>query len=131
MTDAVQFTFTADNVDWREAAALIERSGLGSRQPEALEHAFRGSQLTCFVWDDDALIGLGRALSDGVEQSAVYDVCLLDDYQGHGLGKRLMDEIMARLDTPTVLLWSALGKEGFYERFGFRRMCTVMARFDS
>jgi predicted N-acetyltransferase YhbS len=55
---------------------------------------------------------------------------VLPNYQGQGLG----NEIVARLlcharGHRKIILYAAPGKEGFYERFGFRPMKTAMAIF--
>jgi hypothetical protein len=40
-----------------------------------------------------------------------------------------MQHIMARVAHCNVILYASPGKEGFYQKFGFRRMKTGMARF--
>eukprot|EP00831_Metopus_contortus_P081109 TRINITY_DN8454_c0_g2_i1.p2 TRINITY_DN8454_c0_g2~~TRINITY_DN8454_c0_g2_i1.p2 ORF type:complete len:470 (-),score=83.39 TRINITY_DN8454_c0_g2_i1:1553-2962(-) len=130
MTDSITLRFDTGGVDWTEAAAVFERAPLGTREPEKLQRAYLNSDLVCFMRDGDTLIGMGRALSDGEYQSVIYDVCLLPEYQGKGLGVTLMQALMDRLTTPSVVLWAVPGKEGFYTRFGFKPMLTAMARFE-
>jgi len=127
MSDGIRLTHTTEGVDWAEAAAIFERAPLGTREPDRLERTCHNSDLVCFAWDGDTLVGLGRALSDGEAQSVVYDLCMLPEYQGKGLGTEMMKAIMERLDTPSVVLWAVPGKEGFYARFGFKPMLTAMA----
>lgn len=127
MSGGIRLTHTTEGVDWAEAAAIFERAPLGTREPDRLERTCHNSDLVCFAWDGDTLVGLGRALSDGEAQSVVYDLCMLPEYQGKGLGTEMMKAIMERLDTPSVVLWAVPGKEGFYARFGFKPMLTAMA----
>lgn len=129
MSENIRLNFTTDNVDWEEAASIFERAPLGTREPGKLERTYHNSDLVCFAWDGDTLVGLARALSDGEAHSVIYDLCMLPEYQGMGLGTRMMEAILERLATPNVVLWAVPGKEGFYERFGFRPMLTAMARF--
>ena len=75
------------------------------------------------------LVGFGRAISDGAYQAAVYDCAVVEKYQGLGLGKRVMREILSKIPDCNVILYASPGKEGFYETQGFRRMKTGMARF--
>ena len=124
----IQLCFDAKDVDWQTACDIYEQAPLGKRTPDRLRQAFRGSDLVCFAWDDDTLIGMGRALSDGLIQSVIYDLCMLPGYQGQGLGKRMMEAMMERLNTDNVVLWAVPGKEGFYRKFGFLPMLTAMAR---
>ena len=127
MTQEIRLSFDTDGVDWHEAAKIFERAPLGTREPDILEKTFENSDLVCFAWDDGTLIGIARALSDGIVQSVIYDLCILPEYQGKGLGTQMMQAIISRLDTKKVVLWSVPGKEGFYARFGFNPMLTAMA----
>tara|TARA_B100000683_G_C12400384_1_gene519480 strand:+ start:359 stop:802 length:444 start_codon:yes stop_codon:yes gene_type:complete len=125
-----QLTFSTTGVDWQTAASIFEKTELGVREAARLEQAFESSTLVCFAWNGEKLIGMGRALSDGVYQSVIYDLCILPEYQDNGLGRTMMQEILARLKTPSVILWSVPGKEGFYTKLGFHTMRTAMARFE-
>lgn len=131
MSAAIRISFERDGVDWAEAADIFEKAPLGTREPDVLRRTFENSDLNCFAWDGDALVGIARALSDGVVHSVIYDLCMLPEYQGRGLGSRMLEGMLDRLNTPNVVLWSVPGKEGFYARFGFKPMCTAMARFEN
>ncbi len=123
----VKLSFDTEGVDWADAARIFERAPLGTREPDLLRRTFENSDLVCFARDGNALVGMARALSDGLVQSVIYDLCMLPEYQGRGLGKRIMRDMMARLNTRTTVLWAVPGKEGFYARLGFRPMLTAMA----
>lgn len=127
MSADVGITFERDGVDWARAAEIFEKAPLGTREPNVLRRTFENSDLNCFAWDGDVLVGIARALSDGSVQSVIYDLCMLPEYQGKGLGTRMMQGMLARLDTANVVLWAVPGKEGFYARFGFKPMLTAMA----
>lgn len=127
---SITLRFDTDGVDWESAATIFERAPLGTREPDVCEQAFANSDLVCFAWDGEILVGMARALSDGVRQSVIYDMCILPEYQGKRLGLRMMEEMLERLDTPTTVLWAVPGKEPFYEKLGFKPMLTAMARFE-
>lgn len=59
----------------------------------------------------------------------IYDVAVLPEFQGRGLGRRIMESLLNGLSMDTVLLYSVPGKQGFYEKFGFEPLLTGMARF--
>lgn len=126
----IELRFDCDGVDWSKAVDIFERAPLGTREPDVCERAFNNSDLVCFAWEDGTLVAMGRALSDGERQSVIYDLCMLPEYQGQRLGSTMMEAMLERLNTSTVILWSVPGKEPFYERFGFKPMLTAMARFD-
>lgn len=127
MSNDIRLDFTTQDVNWAEACTIFERAPLGTREPEVLQPTFENSDLVCFAWDGDTLVGMGRALSDGLVQSVIYDLCMLPEYQGKKLGTRMMTAMIERLNTKTVVLWSVPGKEDFYARLGFKSMLTAMA----
>ena len=118
----------ADVVCWEELAEIFERAPLGRRDPKRLEPTFRNSGLRCFAYADGKLIGAGRALTDGVTRVAVYDVVVLPEYQNQGVGRQIMEYLLAdaRENGQTVTLYAASGKEGFYRKLGFATMKTAM-----
>ncbi|BBD06772.1 GCN5-related N-acetyltransferase [Desulfovibrio ferrophilus] len=119
--------FDCNGVDWNEAAEVFVRAPLGMRIPGRLKKAFEASHTVCFAYHGETLIGLGRAISDGVYQAAIYDLCILPEYQGQGLGNGMMKAILDKLDVEHVILYSVPGKEAFYEKLGFSRMLTAMS----
>lgn len=126
MSDTIELRFDMTDVDWIVAASVMERAPLSTREPHKIQAAFENSDLVCFAWVDNELVGMARALSDGVFQSVIYDLCILPEHQNKHLGNRIMQALIKRLDTPSVVLWSVPGKEGFYARLGFKPMLTAM-----
>ena len=102
---------------------------MAHHEPDVHKRAFEASHTTVFLYDADRLIGFGRAISDGAYQAAVYDCAVHPDFQGKGLGRTIMDAILAQVSHCNVILYASPGKEGFYEKHGFRKMKTGMARF--
>jgi len=71
-------------------------------------------------------------LADGLDCAYLCDIAVLPQYQGTGLGKAIVERLL-RLSAnhKKIILYAVPGKEGFYERFGFRRMTTAMAIFEN
>jgi len=116
-------------VDWQTVAAILKQVGMASYDPDLHQKAFEASTAVVFAYRSDRLIGFGRAISDDAYQAAVYDCAVLPEFQGQGIGRRIMDVILARLTHCHVILYASPGKEGFYRKLGFRHMKTGMARF--
>ena len=115
------------HVDWKAAAEVVRRAPLGTREPEKMARAFRNSYATVAAFDDQQLIGLARALCDGVYHAAIYDVVLLPDYQGRHIGQEMLRRLWAQLPVANIILFANPGREGFYAKLGFRKMLTAMA----
>lgn len=126
---SIQLTSNLIGIDWQEAATVFKLAPLGTREPEKLRRGFENSQRVCIAWDESRIIGLVRAISDLVYHAAIYDLVLLPDYQGQGLGRKMMTYLLDGLDLQTVILYAAPGKEPFYEKLGFVPMKTAMGRF--
>lgn len=115
--------------DWHKIADILQAVGMAFYAPEKHKTAFEASYCTVFLYLGGELIGFGRALSDGVYQAALYDIAVIKAYQKKGLGKLIVDELLKKLQGINVILYAAPGKERFYEKQGFRKMKTGMARF--
>ena len=126
MTDAVQ------HIDWDQAVHVFERAPLGAKRRDAakLKRAFEASYAGLYVFDSDRLIGLARALCDGEYQAAIYDVVLLPEYQGQGLGREMIERLCKQLPVENIILYAVPGLESFYAACGFRKMRTAMARLN-
>ncbi len=118
------------DIDWFELSDLYKAAPLGNKQAQALETVFSNSRYKCFILDEGRLIGVGRALADGVDCSYICDVAVLPDYQGMGLGKKIVEQLVT-LSTGhnKIILYTIPGSESFYEKIGFKHMTTAMAIF--
>lgn len=126
----ITYSDNCNGIDWEEAVEVFVRAPLGTRKrkPDQLKRAFESSYAVVAAFDNGKLIGLARALCDGEYQAAVYDLVLLPEYQGRGVGKVIMDKLCEKLPVENIILYAVPGKEGFYKKCGFRKMTTAMAR---
>lgn len=122
-------TFTRDGVDWDVIADIYARAPLAVRTAAEIKRAFANSYLCCFAWIDGQLVGAARATSDGVFYATVLDVAVDPGFQGAGIGRRMMRELLRRLPVQKVYLTTVPGKEGFYEKLGFLQQTNAMGLF--
>jgi ribosomal protein S18 acetylase RimI-like enzyme len=128
----INWIFDQETIDWHELSNLYRIAPLGDKKPEALEIAFSNSRFKCFVFDNEKLIGAGRALADGIDCSYLCDVAVHPDYQGLGLGKEIINKLKElSAGHKKIILYANPGKEGFYKKLGFLRMRTAMAIFQN
>ncbi len=119
-----------DGVNWDEAAAVLHEAGLTQASPDHIRQAFENSRFVVFVYDEEKLVGVSRALSDGIDQGAIYNVALLEAYHGYGIGRILIDTLLEDMKGMNVILYTHPKTVGLYEKFSFRRSKTAMVHFD-
>ncbi len=121
--------FGTNHLDWPALCRVIEQAPLGRREPEKLRRAVENSYIVCSAYENDTIIGFGRAISDGEYQSAIYDVVVTPEYQGQGVGNAIMEGLLAELPRGPVLIYVVPGMEGFYRHTGFDMLLTGMGKF--
>ena len=127
---ALEWVYSLEAVDWQELSELYQLAPLGQKDPADLKVAFNNSMFTCLVYAAGRLVAAGRALADGRDCSYLCDVAVLPDYQGQGLGKAVVNKLVAlSAGHKKIILYAAPGKEPFYRKLGFKRMATAMAIF--
>ncbi len=127
---ALTWELTADRIDWPALSHLYRIAPLGEKRPEDLEVVFTNSRFKCFVYDDDTLVGAGRALADGLDCSYICDLAVHPDYQGAGIGRGIVSRLVElSRGHRKIILYAVPGKEPFYRKLGFKRMRTAMAIF--
>ena len=117
------------NINWHEVRNILKTVGMSYVDSDIHKKSFENSYTVVFIFDNENLIGFGRAISDGVRQSAIYDVATLPEYQGKGIGRLIIENIIKNTPTCNFILYASPGKEGFYESLGFRRLKTGMGLF--
>ena len=118
-----------ENVNWQEVADVLRRSGLSDHTPKEQELVFTNSRAVVFAHDGDRIIGVARALSDGLLQAAIYNVALEEEYQGRGIGREIIRHLLEQLKGQNVILYTHPQTVLLYEKLGFRRAKTAMELF--
>ena len=119
-----------ETINWSALSNLYKIAPLGDKAPELLEKVFTNSMFKYFLYDNKKLIGVGRALADGADCSYICDVAIPPDYQGRGLGKEIIEQLIEdSKEHKKIILYAVPTKEPFYAKFGFAKMKTAMAIF--
>jgi len=100
-----------------------------TKHQDILKKAFNNSFAVIFILEEDRLIGMGRAISDGACQAALYDIAVDPRYQGKGLGKRITNELCNRVSGCNIILYTGPDTVAFYKKLHFRKIPTGMVRF--
>lgn len=91
------------------------------RKAEDLAIAVANSKPVVTVWDGDRQIGFARATSDGIYRAMIWDVVVHPDYQGAGLGRKLVETVLMHPHVNRVerVYLTTTKQQRFYERIGF------------
>lgn len=102
------------SVNWKELPEAQAERGLSNTY-----------YLTAAVIDGQA-VGMARLISDGGYVAYLADVVVNQDYQGLGIGKLILNDMLDYIkntlsqgDQVMVVLVAAKGKEDFYTKYGF------------
>lgn len=127
---ALSWVYTLDTIDWEALSHLYKIAPLGDKKPENLKTVFSNSRYVCFVYEEERLVGAGRALADGVDCAYICDIAIHPNFQGLGIGKAIVNQLVEfSKDHTKIILYANPGKEPFYAKLGFCRMKTAMAIF--
>lgn len=105
---------------------LFETTGWNDKYElsiDELYEALNNSWFSISVFDNDQLIGFGRIICDGVVHALLLDVIILPKKQGLGIGKEIMNKLIAKCKKHKIRdiqLFSAKDKTEFYEKLGFK-----------
>jgi len=116
-------------IDWTLIPEILKMVGMGYHEPALHQKAFENSAVVVFIFQEEKLLGFGRAISDGAYQGAIYDVAVLPEFQQKGIGHLIINTIVDSLPECNFILYASPGKEDFYRKLNFRKMKTGMALF--
>ena len=82
---------------------------------------FINSTLVVSAWDNDLLVGCVRGLSDKMFRSVIYDLAVLPEYQGNGIGKELVKRCREQFPNSEWLVGTTTERASFYESIGLEK----------
>jgi len=91
-------------------------------KPLELCNALSNSHSLISAWDNDKLVGIGNAISDGYLVVYYPHLLVLPDYQGKGIGSMIMKNLQEKYMHFHMQMLTADGKAiDFYKKMGFVR----------
>lgn len=99
-------------------------SGLGERRPvddrDRMARMVANANLLASAWDGDRLVGVARCVTDFVWTTYLADLAVRASYQRRGVGKGLVDAVVAAGEPGCrVVLLAAPAAVDYYPRIGF------------
>lgn len=96
--------------------------------PLLLEQGFANSLLVLAAYENDALLGLIRAVGDGATIVYVQDILVYPEFQRKGVGSALMKAMLEWFGQVRQIVLCTDDTEktiAFYESLGFRQMTQI------
>ncbi|HAF95593.1 MAG: hypothetical protein A2X34_00510 [Elusimicrobia bacterium GWC2_51_8] len=122
-----RFIKKASAVTLREIITLYRAQGWWGRRdkPGLLPRLIKGSHCFVVAEREGRVIGIGRAISDGVGDAYIQDVTVLKSERGTGAGSEIVKAIARRLKTDGIKWIGLIAQDNsspFYARLGFKLM---------
>ncbi len=89
---------------------------------DELERVNQNSWLTLSAYDGNKLVGFGRVVTDFFLHAMIFDMIVLPDYRGRGIGTMIIQALVNKCNDQgirDIQLFCAKGKRAFYEKNGF------------
>jgi ribosomal protein S18 acetylase RimI-like enzyme len=116
----------------KDAIALYVSLGCGAEHeydPVIWQGVLKNSKLIT-AWEGKKLVGLTRYLTDGHHDTCIIECCVAPDYQGNGIGRAMMDRLIALYGHTSLYVNALNGKKDFFEKLDLleRPAMTAMSR---
>ncbi|HBA59419.1 MAG TPA: N-acetyltransferase [Elusimicrobia bacterium] len=120
----LRFIKKADAAGLKRIITLYRAQGWWDRSdtPRKLARLIKGSQCFLLAERDGRLIGMGRAISDGVSDAYIQDVAVLKEERGSGAGSALIKALVKHLKASGIKWIGLIAQDNshpFYARLGF------------
>jgi len=104
------------------------------RSPATIELSLKNS-LVFGVYDSSRMVGMARVITDYATLAWLCDVFVHEDYRGRGIGKWLMECVLAHPDLQGLRRWllATTDAHGLYRQYGYKPLENIewwMERFD-
>ena len=100
------------------------QAGDDSRE-QLIPRLISGSHCFVIATDEKRIVGMGRAISDGISDAYIQDLTVRLDWRKQGIGKMILQTLLERLHADGIT-WIGLiaepGSDSLYRDAGFREM---------
>lgn len=95
-----------------------------SNQPELLVKAFFNSSNVVCAYNNEKLVGIARSMDDGFWSSNIDCLLVHKDYQGQGIGTKIINTLIRKLSKVKYINVCPDKKKNvnFYKRLGFKKI---------
>ncbi len=124
----LEYCLVENELRAKDFIRLKVATGFMERPIEQVEKALNNNLFDVTAVYNGEVIGMGRLVGDGFLYWYLQEIIVLPQYQGQGIGtkivNRLLEYIKSNTEPGTIVsvgLTAAIGKDTFYEKFGFSK----------
>ena len=95
-----------------------------NRKIKDLKNCLANSDVIISLWSNNKILGFGRALSDGVYRSVLWDIVIDHNHQGKGYGKLIVNSLLEskRIKESDKIYLMTTNQKDFYYQLGFNEV---------
>ncbi|MEN1783981.1 MAG: GNAT family N-acetyltransferase [Bacteroidota bacterium] len=108
-------------LDFNKIHSAIKNAYWGSYRTETQTQKTIDNSICYGLYKDSEQLGFARVLTDEVAFAYIMDVIIFEDYQGQGLGKRLIEYLLddPRIKDVLTICLKTKDAHTFYAKYGF------------
>ena len=94
------------------------------RKLKDLKHCLANSDAIVSLWSNNKILGFGRALSDGIYRSVLWDIVIDHQHQGKGYGKLIVKSLLEskKINQSEKVYLMTSTQKNFYCQIGFKEV---------
>lgn len=136
--EKVQFELIDNILTAEDFVRLKVATGFMDRPLEQAGRAIKNGLFNVSAVSEGKIVGMGRLVGDGAMYWYLQEIIVLPEYQGKGIGKAIVSHLIEHIEKTVVPgtsvevgLTAVIGKEPFYEKFGFACGSSGMKKYIS
>ena len=92
-----------------------------NRKIKDLKNCLANSDVIISLWSNNKILGFGRALSDGIYRSVLWDIVIDHNHQGKGYGKLIVNSLLEakKIKQSEKIYLMTSNQKDFYCQIGF------------
>ncbi len=95
-----------------------------NREMNDIKKCLANSDVIVSLWLNNKILGFGRALSDGIYRSVLWDIVIDQNHQGKGYGKLIVNSLLdsKRVKKSEKIYLMTSNRKDFYCQIGFKEV---------
>ena len=121
ISDSIYFSSNTDDMDLNTIFSFVKNSYWGNLRTLEEQKIALDNSINFGLFHDNKQIAYSRVMTDKVFFAYLLDVFVIEEYQGKGYSKLLMDKILNFPSLKNIDRWMLATKDahGLYTQFGF------------